>query len=76
MGLQYGDLNDGRLPNYFRLDLTLKRTFVLGKNSNLEANASVINALNRENIFYVNRVTNQRVNQLPIIPSVGISLSF
>ena len=76
LGLIYGELNGGRLPNYFRLDLTLKRTFVLGKNSNLEINASAINALNRKNIFYINRITNNRVDQLPVIPSLGLSLTF
>lgn len=76
LGIIYGDLNDGKLPNYFRLDLTLKRTFVLGKNSNLEVNASVINAANRKNVFYINRVTNQRVDQLPVIPSIGVNLTF
>lgn len=76
LGIIYGEQNEGQLPNYFRLDLTLKRTFIIGKNSNLEANASVINAANRENIFYINRVTNQRVDQLPILPSLGVSLSF
>lgn len=76
LGIIYGELNDGKLPNYFRLDLTLKRTFVLGKNTKLEANASVINSANRKNVFYVNRVTNQRVDQLPIIPSLGVNFSF
>jgi hypothetical protein len=31
LGILYGDLNEGRLPYYHRLDLSLKKTFVLGK---------------------------------------------
>lgn len=76
LGLLYGDLNGGRLPWYHRFDLSCTRKFVLSENSVLESSISVTNVYNRENIFYVNRVTNQRVNQLPILPSVGASLTF
>ena len=31
---------------------------------------------NRENIFYFNRVKYERVNQLPLMPSLGLSLTF
>jgi len=72
----FGQLNSGRLPTYHRLDLTLKRTFQLSKWSKLEAVVSVTNAYNRENIFYVNRLTNQKVLQLPVLPSFGIKWSF
>lgn len=76
IGIRYGDLNGGRLPWYHRFDVSLKRKFVLSEHSILEATTSVTNVYNRDNIFYVNRVTNQRVNQLPILPSLGISLTF
>ena len=76
LGIAYADINDGRLPSYHRLDMNIKRTFALNTNSILEANAGVTNIYNRENIFYYNRVTNERVNQLPIMPSVGVSLTF
>ena len=33
-------------------------------------------AYNRENIFYFNRIEHERVNQLPLLPSAGISLKF
>jgi hypothetical protein len=42
----------------------------------LEATASVINVYNRKNIFYVDRITNERVDQLPILPAIGLSLTF
>lgn len=65
------DRNGGRLSDFHRLDLSLKRKFEFGENARLEITASVTNAYNRENIFYVDRITNQRVNQLPILPSLS-----
>lgn len=68
--------NDGRLSYYHRLDASLKRTVEFSKNSSLEAVLSVTNVYNRENIFYVDRISNKRVNQLPILPSVGLTFKF
>ncbi|WP_273445070.1 TonB-dependent receptor [Neolewinella agarilytica] len=65
------DRNGGRLSDFHRLDLSLQRTFEFGTDSRLEVTASVTNAYNRENIFYVDRITNSRVNQLPILPSLS-----
>lgn len=76
IGIIYDDLNGGRLPAYHRLDLTLKRKFVLSVNSVLEANVGVTNAYNRPNIFYFDRINYKRVDQLPVMPSAGMSLSF
>ncbi len=76
LGIIYGDLNAGRLPDYHRLDISLKKVFYVGKNSNLDATVSVINVYNRANIFYFDRVRYKRINQLPILPSVGMSLTF
>jgi hypothetical protein len=76
VGIIYDKLNGGRLPYYHRMDLTLKREFVLSVNSILDVNIGVTNAYNRENIFYFDRVNYDRVNQLPFMPSAGMSLSF
>ena len=76
LGILYGQLNDGRLPPYHRLDISLKKIFVIGKNSNLEITASVINVYNRQNIFYFDRVRYKRVDQLPVLPAIGASLTF
>ena len=67
------DRNGGRLSDFHRLDLSLQRTFEFGESTRLEVTASVTNSYNRENIFYVDRITNERVNQLPILPSLGAS---
>lgn len=76
MGVIYGELNQGFLPYYHRLDANLKRKFVLTENSTLEANIGATNIYNRKNVFYVDRVTQERVNQLPFMPSVGVNLTF
>ncbi len=76
LGIIYGDLNAGRLPYYHRLDLTLNKTFEFSKYSKLEINLSVTNVYNRQNIFYFDRVDYNRVDQLPIMPSLGLSLTF
>ncbi|HMQ49710.1 MAG TPA: carboxypeptidase-like regulatory domain-containing protein [Saprospiraceae bacterium] len=70
------EINGGRLSDYHRLDISLRKSFELSKNSKLEAVASVTNVYNRENIFFVDRITNSRVNQLPILPSVGLTFGF
>jgi hypothetical protein len=76
LGYIYADLNQGRLPYYHRLDMTLKKSFLLTEKSKLEAALSVTNAYNRENIFYFNRTTYERVNQLPILPSFSLTFTF
>lgn len=77
LGIVYDDsLNTGRLPYYHRVDIAVKKKIQISENSLLELNASVINVYNRENIFYFDRVNYERVNQLPILPSIGASLTF
>ncbi|MDD3859435.1 MAG: TonB-dependent receptor [Bacteroidales bacterium] len=76
LGIIYGDLNTGRLPYYHRLDLTLNKVMALSKHSKLEINFSITNVYNRQNIFYFDRVDYNRVDQLPIMPSMGLSLTF
>jgi hypothetical protein len=76
LGIEYAELNKGRLPYYHRLDASISRSIKLGKKINMNITASVTNAYNRENIFYFNRVKYERVNQLPIMPSIGASIKF
>jgi len=76
LGVLYGDYNKSRLPYYHRLDFSLMRRFRVGEEGMLEINLSVTNIYNRENIFYVNRITGEKVYQLPLMPSFGLSLSF
>lgn len=76
IGIIYANLNEGRLSDYHRLDLSLKYLAKLGKNSKLEATASVTNIYSRKNVFYMDRLTGERIDQLPIMPSLGVSISF
>lgn len=76
LGVIYGELNQGRLPYYHRLDLSMKKRWEISKTSKIEANAGITNVYNRENIFYFDRLTSSRKNQLPFLPSVGMSWSF
>ncbi|MFZ4706220.1 MAG: TonB-dependent receptor [Bacteroidales bacterium] len=76
LGIIYDDLNKGRLPYYHRLDFSITRRILLSEHSTLECNLSITNVYNRENIFYVDRVTAEHVNQLPFMPSAGLTLSF
>ena len=76
LGIEYAELNEGRLPFYHRLDASISKSVKLNKNSELDMTLSVTNAYNRENIFYFNRVEYERVNQLPLMPSFGASITF
>ncbi|MBE0648869.1 MAG: carboxypeptidase-like regulatory domain-containing protein [Bacteroidales bacterium] len=76
LGILYGDYNSHRLTYYSRLDFDFKKTFYFGKRMKLEIDASVTNLLNEKNVFYVDRITNTVVYQLPILPSLGLSFTF
>ncbi|MEL6988778.1 MAG: hypothetical protein AAGK97_13265, partial [Bacteroidota bacterium] len=77
LGIIFSDRrNGGRLPYYHRLDLSLKKTIELSKYAELQITASVTNAYDRKNIFYFDRVRYSRVDQLPILPSLGAQLKF
>ncbi len=76
LGIEYSELNEGRLPYYHRLDASVSKSIKVNKKVNIDMTASVTNAYNRENIFYFNRVKYERVNQLPIMPSFGASITF
>jgi hypothetical protein len=76
LGIIYGELNAGRLPYYHRLDFTANKVFSFNQYTKLEINFSITNVYNRKNIFYFDRVDYNRVDQLPIMPSLGLSLTF
>jgi len=76
LGVLYGDLNAGRLPTYHRFDVDVKRKFYFTENITLEADLSVTNVYNRNNVFYVNLVTSEVARQLPILPTFGLTFSF
>ena len=70
------ELNGGRLPYYHRLDFSARRRWVFGNAVLLELDATLINAYDRDNIFYFDRVRFEVVYQLPVLPSLGATLKF
>ncbi|MBK8557538.1 MAG: TonB-dependent receptor [Lewinellaceae bacterium] len=77
LGIIYAsERNTGRLPYYHRLDISLKRTFEFAKRGKAEITASCTNVYDRPNIFYYDRVRALRVNQLPILPSLSMTVQF
>ncbi|MEQ1733466.1 MAG: hypothetical protein ABL940_07320, partial [Bacteroidia bacterium] len=65
-----------RQPYYHRLDLSVKRTFEFNNDCKLETNFSLTNAYNRQNLFYYDRLNRKRVDQLPLLPSIGVTFSW
>ena len=76
LGIIYADLNQGRLSSYHRLDIAVKKHIELSKNSTVDITFSMTNVYSRKNIFYVDRITTEKVYQLPLLPSLGASWKF
>lgn len=77
IGIVYADkINGGRLSYFHRLDLSAKKKFPISEHSSVDATFAVTNAYNRNNIFYVDRLTNTRKYQLPLFPSVNLTWNF
>jgi hypothetical protein len=76
VGVVYGGLNQGRLPQYHRLDFSYKWNFLVHKKYKSQMIVSITNVYDRNNIFYFNRFEFKRVDQLPILPSVGFNMKF
>ncbi len=76
LGYVPGPYNSRRLPDYHRMDVSLKWLYHISERHLLEATVGATNVYNRENIFYFDRVRNKRVNQLPILPNINISFKF
>jgi hypothetical protein len=76
LGYIPGQLNGGRLPTYHRLDIGFKYKYAWSDKTTFELNAGATNVYNRANIFYVDRYTFKRINQLPIMPNVNLSFTF
>lgn len=68
--------NGGRLSAYHRLDASLTKRMALAGSMFMEMVLSVTNVYDRDNIFYLDRITNTRVNQFPILPSAALKIGF
>ncbi|MFM7497529.1 MAG: hypothetical protein ACKO17_05215, partial [Bacteroidota bacterium] len=76
LGVLFADFNQGRLPTYHRLDLALRYRKEWSNDRSMDLNFSLTNAYNRRNIFYFDRVRYTRVDQLPILPALGLVFHF
>ena len=76
-----GPRNGARLPAYHRLDISLRKIVRRGWGS-LTPYLSVINVYNRDNVlwhqrhYYRNTVNRLEDHMLPILPSIGVEVSF
>ena len=69
----YGEPFRGEQPTYTRLDLWIERRVEAGR-SVATLRAGALNIFNRDNLFYYDLFTFNRVNQLPFVPSVGFKM--
>ena len=74
--VKYAEINQGRLSYFHRLDISIQRTFHFNKRNTMEVTAGVTNVYDRKNIFYRTRITDESIYQLPIVPSLGVNISF
>jgi hypothetical protein len=70
-----GDKNGARLPAYHRLDASATYRFHVG-DVHGSVGAHIINVYDKKNVFYFDRKTGQRVNNLSFFPSVTLSLEY
>ncbi len=66
---------NGELPAYHRLDASVSKSWQM-KRAKLTLQGSVINIYDRRNLFYLDIFTLQRVDQLPIVPTLGLQVAF
>jgi hypothetical protein len=70
------ELNQGRLPDFHRLDIGIKYRYHWNERTTLEVQFGTTNVYNRKNVFQVDRITFKRIDQLPILPNLNISFTF
>ncbi len=75
-GIYYTDVNTGRLPYFHRLDASISKKFYVREHQTMTWILSATNVYNRENIFFFDRLNYKRINQLPIMPTLGFNYIF
>ena len=71
----YGQPYGARMPTYHRLDVSLSRSFTLSPQIELETKAGAINTYDRNNVFYYDINTLERVDQTPFLPYVSLRVT-
>lgn len=75
-GTLYGAINTSRLPNYHRVDVSVKKSFSISDTQSLDLSIGATNIMNYENVFYFDAQNFKRINQLPIMPTISLNYSF
>ncbi|MDH7514730.1 MAG: TonB-dependent receptor [Bacteroidota bacterium] len=70
-----GEKNRGRLPAYHRLDISVSKSFTLGM-VRLFVEGSILNVYDRKNMFYFNQTTGERIDMLPLLPTLNLKVEF
>jgi hypothetical protein len=65
---------NARLPFYHRLDLSVERSFDLASDLSLKTKVGAINTYDRNNVFYYDIQSLERVNQTPVLPYLSLKL--
>lgn len=76
LGVALDTINRGILPDYHRLDVNIKRKFIFSENCTMEVGVGATNLYNYSNIFYINRITSEKIYQLPFLWSLNVNISF
>jgi hypothetical protein len=66
-----GGKNAARLPYYHRLDMNISKQFNLFF-MNVTLDVNMLNIYNRNNLFYFDRDTGERINMLPFLPTASL----
>ncbi|MEX0822608.1 MAG: TonB-dependent receptor [Rhodothermales bacterium] len=69
----FGEAYSKRLPTYHRLDVSAERSFDF-EGWGLVVHAGIVNVYDRANIFSYDLLLNRRIDQFPIIPTVGMKI--
>jgi hypothetical protein len=67
------EINQGRLPDYHRLDVSVSKKFELSF-MRVYLDFSIINVYDRKNLFYFDRETGERINMLPFLPTATVKI--
>ncbi|RNC83869.1 MAG: TonB-dependent receptor [Balneola sp.] len=72
----YSEPFGSRLPYYHRLDVSIQRSFDISEGITFETELGCLNAYDRNNVFYVDLNTLERVDQTAILPYLAAKISF
>ncbi len=72
----YSEPFGSRLPYYHRLDVSVQRSFTISEGITFETELGCLNAYDRNNVFYVDLNTLERVDQTAILPYAAAKISF